>query len=322
MHAVGDVVRVGIGADASHHISGVKRCGSPWVCPVCAPTVRERRAAEIDLACAEWVRRGGSVYFMTATVPHSHVDSLTDTLGLLTSMWSEASSGRSWATWRKANGVVGVIRSVEITYGDRNGWHPHIHALLFVAPGVVFDGAGLALRWRGRFDAHGIGGKWVPHVSADVRPVDMRDRSEIGGYLAKVQGGWGAGLELARGDLKRGGVTADQLLELASTGQSCWVELWAEYERATKGRRFIVWSRGLRAEVGVDGISDEEAAAGPELVDRVAEWAVPAKIWAGHVRRGTLGSFLWDLVRCHGPGCVLTRGPTATGPPRPEGYPA
>src|SRR5205085_2664419 len=32
-------------------------------------------------------------------------------------------------------GIVGAIRSLEVTHGEINGWHPHTHELLFGRPG-------------------------------------------------------------------------------------------------------------------------------------------------------------------------------------------
>lgn len=300
MRPLDNFVHVDVAQGGTAHTKGVRRCGGVWVCPACAPTVREQRASDIDRGVAAWLAGGNDVWFVTATIRHTKDDALADSLGLLQTMWSEAWAGDRGKDFRTSNGIVGSIRSIEITWGHRNGFHPHIHGLVFAERGR-FGVLDMVAQWNDRWWAHGLQDYWVPNVSIDVRPVVSNDA--ISGYLAQVEGGWGAGLELARADLKKGsGITPDQLLELAHTGEKKWVQLWAEYEAATKGRRFIVWSRGLRDLLGINEpeLSDEDAAAGPDPVVVVAHYVVPKDVWCQWLNRGQLGDFLQALIRCEG----------------------
>ncbi|MFE6430855.1 hypothetical protein ACFVOB_35945, partial [Streptomyces rochei] len=102
-----------------------------------------------------------------------------------------------------------------------------------------------------------------------------RDANDLAEYIAKTQDGKAPALELARADLKTaaaGNVTPFELLgrigdltggvpedEAAGTGSLEWnLARWHEYERATKGRRAIEWTRYLRSMLGLDG-GDTEA---------------------------------------------------------------
>lgn len=99
-----------------------------------------------------------------------------------------------------------------------------------------------------------------------------RDAKDLGEYIAKTQDGKAPALELARADLKTGregnmapfdllgrigdltgGVPEDDE-DVPGHGDLAWcLAKWHEYERATKGRRAIEWTRYLRQMLGIDG---------------------------------------------------------------------
>jgi hypothetical protein len=88
---------------------------------------------------------------------------------------------------------------------------------------------------------------------------------------------------VARGDLKAGrlgSVTPFELLDyFERTGDAEAADLWAEWERATHGRRALTWSHGLRRRLlaSVPERTDEELAeenAGGEIVA-----VIPDEAW-------------------------------------------
>lgn len=286
---VSSVVSVGVTDDGVTHVSGIKRCAS-WACPVCAPAMGETRSREIDLGLSEALARGWYCYLVTATVSHKLGDYLSDVRNLVHDSWRAAFAGGSSTRWKARSGYVGQIKSSEATYGV-NGWHPHIHAVLIFTkpqPGLAALGARFArmVGKRGGFCASaGRGWDWAPITTA----------SAISGYLCKVEGGWGAGLELARTDLKsarRGGLQPFELLARAAAGDGPAAVLWRIYERATFGRRKLVWSRGLKVMLGVTEVTDDEAAEGVKPHDFVAVVDVPAAVWNRAVVTGVLAEVL------------------------------
>ena len=312
--ALGASVSLAGTAEGVVHVGGVKRCGSPWACPVCAPKIGERRAVEIDQAISAWLGMGGRVYFVTATLRHELGDHLSDLLEMLQGAWSR--------TFRFGSGVTppwygGQARAVEITHGG-NGWHPHVHAAVFVEAGWEdqcpevndhdLDGGCVH---HGSYDAVrqelvDLGADWAESVRLfggysavagggpgwDVREV--HEAGALSNYLTKVDGGWGAGLELARLDLKRGkGRTPFALLAQAIADTGGARALFRIYERATAGRNRIVISRGLMRRCAVELVSDDEAAVGEAPVDPVAVVSLSSSDWRGLLRAG----FAADLVR-------------------------
>jgi len=288
------VGRTGAGAV---HVSGVQRCASVWACPVCAPTIRERRATEVDQVVRGALDAGHVVYFVTATVSHKLGDHLSDVLNLVTESWRATFSGRRAQSLR-GKGYVGQIRNIEVTHGV-NGWHPHIHATLIfdrdadetvTALGRAFS---TAVASRGGISiVPGPGWSWSRVETA----------SAVSAYLAKVEGGWGIGLEMARGDLKlsRGaaGRTPGQILTAAADGCPDAAVLFRIYEECTKGRNFMRFSRGLKATFGVVEVSDEEAAELAPVDELEVTWTVAAVVWYRIVRSGQLGPLLVRARTC------------------------
>lgn len=305
MHALGVEMTVGSTADGTTHVGGVSRCGSPWACSVCSPTIGERRASEIDTAIGNWHDQGGSVYFVTATLRHQYGDDAAQLLDMLQGAWSR--------TFRWGGGIrppwyAGMVRAVEITDG-KNGFHPHVHAAIFVEPGwadclddIARELHDLRLDWQESVERYG-GSTAVSDASGcpgwDVRPVSV-DGSTLGNYLAKIEGGWGAGLELARTDLKRArgrsGVTPFELLAAAVEGDTHAAIRFRIYERATAGRRRIVSSPGLMARCDVEELTDDEAAEADLDEPMVAVVSVPGDQWRRLLRAGFAVRLLDDVA--------------------------
>lgn len=293
----GNGVRVTVGREGIAFVSGVQHCGSPHVCPVCAPVVRERRAGEITEGMTKLLAAGGSALFVTATGPHHSGDPLEPLLDVMARCVHSWTTGRPWQGFRDRLGYVGSIRAIETTYGE-NGWHPHCHALLCFSTVLrqqdwldiwmhcsAAHQRALTKARFGRMNSHGV----------DVRPV--AGAGALGDYLTKVEGGWSVGHELARGDQKgRGGATPFELLRRCVDGEAQDVARWREYEAATFGKRFLVWGPGLRQRL-LSGpeLSDVEAAAGEGEGDVVVAFQIEADEWWAYCRAGQVGYVLAAL---------------------------
>lgn len=294
------------------HVGGVKRCGSPWACPVCAPVIRERRAGEIDQGIATHLATGGLAYFVTSTMRHHAGTPLADSLKVVQDSWSQMMRSRS----ARGSGYVGQIRAIEVTHGS-NGWHPHIHAVILFERGTT-DATALAYlramgsRWSQQVTKRG---GTVGRTGFDIRPVHSKGEG-VGGYLCKVDGGWGIGLEVARADVKQGrsssSVKPFEFLQRAMAGDAFGLKMWSYYERATKGRNAIVWSRGLKARLGVEDIDDIAAAEAELEAEPVVLCVVPARAWRRLLVTGKAAELL-DFVGSVGQGLDHVGGPYPPG---------
>ncbi|MFB8166271.1 protein rep [Streptomyces pilosus] len=275
--------------DGVAYTSGVCICANGWLCPVCSAKIRAKRANEIAVGVANLIMSGGSAWMVTFTVRHAKGHALAELLDALNDAFRKLGNGNMANREKKLTGKIGTINSREITYG-KNGWHPHLHVIVcFDSEPDVIQLTYMMARWQRLWMAwtkkHGFpadkthGVKWDKVMTAEG----------AGEYIAKAQdSGRHIGNEVARGDLKKGklgSLTPFEMVEyLLATGDAAVVDLWIEYEKATKGKSWLRWSPKLKARLGVDEISDEEHAAEEVAGGEVAELAESA----------------WKMVVAHG----------------------
>lgn len=265
-------------------------CGDVWGCPVCSAVIRRGREADIDEGIRRHMRAGGGVLLATFTINHNMGDALADLLAVLGGSFSTMANRKAFSNLMDEYGVVGRIRALEITYGA-NGWHPHYHALILtdskLEPWEVkaFRSSLFALwqtyttRLGASINAHGL----------DVQAA--RNAEAVGRYISK---------ELTNAaDAKVGGgsVSPFQLLDSDTPRNRA---LWAEYRRAVKGKRAILWSRGLRDRLGLGAektddelaAADQAMASGDVVMARVAR-----ETWNRNRHDGALHDAVLGAVR-------------------------
>lgn len=259
------------GALLPGHFHGLQTCALPWLCAVCAPKIAERRSAEIESAMTVCRAQGGQVLMPTFTVPHGRQDALVDTLDLIKKALRAMASWTPYRQLQERLGVVGRIIATEITHGEANGWHPHFHELWF------FDRAGVDLvkleaelfsMWRKACIKFGLGAPSRRHG------VVVQDGSKAAQYVAKMGNKeWTLADEISKASSKggrKGSRSAWELLdcivdpEATPQHQKRAEALFREYAEATKGRRQLVWSPGLKKRFAIVEMDDEELCAHAE----------------------------------------------------------
>lgn len=283
---------------------GVQTCGSVWSCPPCAAKIASGRQQEIAGALECWHKMGGRVALLTLTMRHRAGDSLADLWAGLSKAWHKATSGATWLDDQQLAGslVLGdrlripIIRVVEATVGD-NGWHLHVHALLMLGSHVTDShvsalGASMFSRWQAALVKQGLRSP-SRRRGVDVKLLGRSSTDPLSKYFTKAV--YSASMEVARGDLKDTkhgnrtpfGLLADVVAvyrdggSMPSRSTAGDEDLWAEWERASKGRRQITWSHGLR-----DLLTTEPELTDQELADAEMDGQVEAVIdrdtW-GHI---------------------------------------
>jgi hypothetical protein len=288
------------------HYAGLVTCGSVWACPVCSAKIRNARAQEISAAAARWDQAGNSV-LVTLTMPHDFGMRLARLLPVIADGFRSVISGRAWLRVKAAARVAGTIRSVEVTHG-LNGWHPHLHVLVFIdgdpgADGLAALGIHMRARWTRYIQAQGYR---APDLAHGVVIERCTSAAEAGAYIAKTQDGKAPGNELARGDLKRGRAGHRTPLEILEsfrwTGDIEDLALWHEYERASKGHQCITWSKGLRSLLAAPERTDEEIAAEEAGGDVLA--LIPCASWRRVTGIPGLPAYLLDAAERDGAAAV------------------
>jgi len=278
-------VGVAISSEGVARFQNLQTCASVHACPVCAPRIRSARASDISDGVAAWLGQGGGVEFLTLTLPHTFGDRLAPLLGLVRMAWRSVLAGGAASAERAAFGIVGNIRALEVNHGP-NGWHPHLHVLLFTTRPLYSEerrclASAIGTRWANTVEKAGHRRPSVSHGSRLVA-VSSKASSNLSRYLSKVDGPAFAGMELARGDLKKsrqaaGYRSAFQIAaDLERDADYADLSLWWEYESATKGLAALRWSKGLRARLELAAeLTDRE------IVEEVLEGSTVAEIEPG-----------------------------------------
>ncbi|MFD7615307.1 protein rep, partial [Streptomyces sp. NPDC059828] len=248
--------------------SGYCTCGSIWACPVCQAKIRNYRAAEYAAMVAAHLLEAdadgnltNTAWMVTLTARHRGKQPLEPLFDAVANGWRQLMGGTAWVGdkrygtigEREALGVRGWIRSLEVTWGSRNWFHPHLHVVILLRNETCEDLAKAIHRWdktwRRWMKKHG----YEPSQQQGVKWVKVTTPEEAGSYIAKTQEGKGIGNELTRSDLKTGKGETIAMLEVLEyfrqTGDMAAIPIWQEYEKGTFGRRAMTTSRGLRKDL-------------------------------------------------------------------------
>lgn len=254
-------------------LAGVQTCGKLWTCAHCQSVAASRRAIEVQGAIDAWQARGGRVALLTMTLRHSLEQPLRESLEALKEAQRRMVRHRAYAEATKVAGLIGKVNAIEVTRG-KSGWHPHVHALLFLADDADLPSLRDALSKAWQASLRGLGAD-----ATDERGVDLREGASVARYLAKMSAPeWGLADELARSGSKNGragSVGFWQLVDAAGdraatpAARHRAAELVREFASATAGLSSMRWSPGLRDKLGLNApaMTDAEATAPEERGD-------------------------------------------------------
>lgn len=276
--------------------TGIETCSSVAACPVCSAKIRAKRAKEVRTVVEKHRKAAGEALFLTLTIPHHKGDSLDDCLDTLQTSWRYLQSKTAWRRLKTDMAVFGTVKAVEIVHGA-NGWHVHSHILVLLEKSlsadeferfktVVFDLwlTAVARVWK------------TPAIAAqNLQRVDEKG-SVLAQYLTKIQDDtskkWSVDAEMTRGDLKKnskGVLPFDLLTTDCRYSDSERERLFEEYYLATKGRRVLTWSKGVKDRY----LKDEPNAVDEELeTDNEILWTTSAKSYKNLLSRPDGGLLL------------------------------
>lgn len=227
----------------------------------------------------------------TLTIPHHRFQSAGELKRGTATAWRKVKSGKSWQNARDCFGWQGDIRALEVTHG-RNGWHPHLHVLIFFKPGTSKDtmygfGGWLYDAWASSIERLGFGSCSKDAFTWETVKAD----NGAGAYVGK----WGAAMELTKGHTKRGrsGRTPWQILaDFAESGNATDAALFQEYASSFKGARQLTWSRDLRALYAADPEATDAALADEPTAPETQTATLSRSLFDAIVKRGLTADVL------------------------------
>lgn len=276
------------------HYKNLMVCGRLWQCPICSAKISERRRADLSVALDRTDLRAVMVTF---TLSHTRSDKLKTVLNVLTKSYTQTKEGRPWETFKRKANIVGSVRALEVTHGA-NGWHPHLHVLYFIRGKINADELKSFFWERWHHALMRNKGTAMFEHGIDVRLA----REDVAEYVAKfgheplkASQRWGVEHELTKSPAKlsRGdaGRSPLQLLADYAGGDKQAGAIWIEYARTFKGQRQLVWSKGLRAMLGLGTEKSDAEIAKENREDAILLAALPLEVWRvvlGNDARGEL----------------------------------
>lgn len=244
-------------SDRGTYFTGLQTCGH-ITCPVCGPAIREQERRRVFALVAAHLAAGGYAYTFLLTLSHGPMDRLGDLLNALDAGRSAAiggDGGSRWARDRKRYGIAGTSWHREEMHG-MNGWHPHVHGLLFVERELTpAELDALQSRIYGRHRA-ALEAKGYRAQAAFNGIQVVRSTESIAGYLTKQDRMAGRiAAEMTRGDLKKGKgleTPGSILHRFTLTGDVADLDLYRDYEQAMAGRHWRYVSSALLKRYGID----------------------------------------------------------------------
>ncbi|GAH95538.1 unnamed protein product, partial [marine sediment metagenome] len=233
--------------DGNFYLSGFVHCGQIWKCPLCARFVAFRRGKEIQTIIDRVRADRGDVYLLTCTLPHDEGDDLKPLKKAVTKAFGRMLTGPPWKRAKQKYHISGWCRTLEVTHG-KNGWHPHIHSLLFTRQPLT-DAQRAALqeflyrRWADYVERSGYRRPTPEHG------LTLCHGENAGNYIAKITK-QGFAEELTRSDSKAGRNGSRSILQIVDDygeyGRASDEALIREWFEAMPGSRQLTWSKGFR----------------------------------------------------------------------------
>jgi hypothetical protein len=262
---------------------------------------RAEDAEEVSALVEHWGRQ--RVYMVSLTSRHRH-HALRPTYEGQSDAWNRVAHGRPWRRFAEKWGVEYIVRAADFMYGE-NGWHPHLHVLLFIdhpltdAERVEFDGF-LADRWE-RMVVSALGAKARPTAEHGCVVTECRDAK----YLTKlgletIADTRKIGLELTLDVTKRGKLGSRSPWQIAWDAaeyqRSEDGRLWVDFTTSMKGKQLLTWSDGAH-ELARELVQRSKKAVEVEVeVPEDAEHQIESGAAPGEESFAIPGE-TWDVVR-------------------------
>lgn len=221
---------------------------------------------------------------VTYTASHHLHTPLKEILEGVTDGVRKFKSGEKFQDIKNTYGWNGSVKALEVTYGV-NGWHPHIHELVFCTNPLDEDSLErleieLRCHWMKILGKLG----YVASTTHGLRVSD--DSHELKRYVTKFghepkmskeqwRNKWSLSHEVTKAVVKKakeGGRTPTQLLIDYITGDGEAGDAWREYAMTFKGRKQLTWSNGLRKLLGI-GIEKPDAEIAEEIPENTTVYA-------------------------------------------------
>jgi len=247
-------LRVYENEDGAHSTIAAKHsCHSAWACPVCSPKIASARNKALAPQVRNLLDAGYTAHLVTLTLRHARGDDLGFLLDVIREAWKNVASGGAWNKWRKPGSLTAeYLRGIDLTWSFGNGWHPHLHIALYLPPDHSGDVEWFVQRWLSCLRALGFDAQRAAQdISTIEKPTILQEIeaaetiTAYAGMTAKMPTAEAIGMAMKRSRTE-GSFSPFEILAKANAGDKFFAVLWRQYVAATKGKRQVTTSRGLK----------------------------------------------------------------------------
>lgn len=265
---------------------GLCTCQSATACPVCSARLGAYRSAELTQIIEAHRALGGTVALVTFTAAHTREETLDYLAARMNRAQRRFTARRDVKEALTAAGYVGRVSSLEVTYGNANGWHPHYHVLLFIDAGADLDHLANVMRDAWMSCLHKETLQALPQ-----RAFDLRGGEQAGAYVSKL------GMEVALAVCKKGRSPGRfGVWELLANDEAWSDAKYCEYARYMKGKHTLRYSKGLKKRYQVEEVTDAEIMELDGEADEVLVCVISKRMWSAICRSHSRGQVLEQLA--------------------------
>lgn len=264
------------------HYGDYQTCGSVWVDPVCSSIISEGRSQDTQTAINIWrsMDTDNCIIHAAITSPHTIFQTLEGVLSVQDKAFRIMNNQpikKSGYTRYKAIlaniGSIGNNTGRDITFGLKNGWHPHRHIIYFCKRQTVpqlkrirFD---LSVAFANSFLR--AGGQ-IPNINDFMQYAVKVDQitdddgyQRISSYVTSVEGDkWTLAKEATKGITKKaknGNITPFGMLDAIHQGDKksgIYSLKYYEYAKTMHGKKQFFSSPGLSDHLGLKDKTDKD----------------------------------------------------------------
>lgn len=222
--------------------AGVFMCERQHSCPVCHAKRAAARAEELTRMQAG--DAPGAWRMLTLTMHHHRGQKLAELAGLLMAAWRKTRRTRAVRVIFDRR-VTASARCLEVTWSERNGWHPHLHIVLRTSEWTEEERETLSREWlRQVVGLASVATAWTE------TPASYISKLKLAAELA------GIGKDRSPGE----GLSPMQLAAAALERPEL-MRFWREYQAAMHGRRILELDERAKAlAAAAPDVEEEETA--------------------------------------------------------------
>jgi len=232
---------------------------------------------------------GYTAHLVTLTLSHHRGHNLSYLFDALSAAWSGLASGKAWQKWRSvfcevpaytndfgewSPGVEQLnteyVKGLDLTWSLKNGWHPHLHIVIYLPPGHSGDVEWFVQRWINMLAKQGFTAlrkaQDVSSAMSSGSESNAEKATEYAEAMNKMLTAEAVSMATKRGR-SEGSFSPFEILAKALSGDDFFVRLWKDYVKSTKGRRQTTVSRGFKLKRDEElPLADDVAALGSDAV--------------------------------------------------------